>query len=484
MANLPHIFRGMGERAALRALPALVDKVRTGHRTDIVLEGCGLTAVPEALRGLTLLRRLDLGDNRLTALPAWLGELTGLELLTLRANRLGVLPDSVGALAGLRVLDIGHNRLVTLPDAMSRLSSLERLSLEGNRFTTVPGAVTSLTGVISLHLGTNRLVELPDDLRGLARLEELYLQGNRLGALPGSVADLTTLWILDLTGNRLTTLPDALDSLTQLRVLRLSDNRLAMVPPVVCQLVGLESLHLACNGLSAIPDAIGALPKLVRLDVTDNHLTMLPKPLSRLRALEIGGNPMSPLPPQPPQTLNLERRSAQYNEVIGALMGWGWHGGKDGIDDMQYALSRLPHLAGKERTDAEDLAISLVRQGGTYFAHVLGMARCTRALPLLRDIATDPAARALSRLEAAEGLILMDPAAGRAVAIDILHDTTIDRTIRQDAMRLLTEHPSSEAKRALEQVLEDPDRHIRSEAEWRLHTMRQTRTPPGPRRSH
>jgi Leucine-rich repeat (LRR) protein len=474
MADLPHIYRGMGERAALRALPALVDKVRTGRRTDIVLAGCGLTAVPEALRGLTLLRRLDLGDNRLTAVPAWLGELTGLERLTLRANRLGVLPDSVGALARLQMLDIGHNRLVTLPDATSRLSSLERLSLEDNRVTTVPWAVTSMTGLISLHLGTNRLVELPDDLRGLARLEELYLQGNRIDALPGSVADLTTLWMLDLTGNRLTTLPDALDSLTQLRALRLSDNQLALVPPVVCRLVGLESLHLACNELSAIPDTLGALPKLVRLDVTNNHLTTLPKPLTRLRALETGGNPMSPWPPPPPQTLNLERRSAPYNEVISALMGWGWRGGKDGIDDMEYALRRLPHLTGNERTDAEDLAISLVREGGTYFAHVLGLARCTRAVPLLRETATDPSVAPLRRLQAAQGLILMDPAAGRAVAIDILHDTTTDQTSRQDAMRLLAEHPSADARRALEQALEDPDRHIRSEAEWRLHTIRQS----------
>jgi hypothetical protein len=154
-------------------------------------------------------------------------------------------------------------------------------------------------------------------------------------------------------------------------------------------------------------------------------------------------------------------------------MGWGWRGGKDGIDDAEYALSRLPHLTGNERTDAEDLAISLVREGQTYFAHVLGRAHCTRAVPLLRDTATDPSVAPLCRLQAAQGLILMDPAAGRAVAIDILHGATIDQTIRRDAMRLLAEHPSADARRALEQALEDPDRHIRSEAEWRLRTMRQ-----------
>jgi uncharacterized protein (UPF0147 family) len=146
-------------------------------------------------------------------------------------------------------------------------------------------------------------------------------------------------------------------------------------------------------------------------------------------------------------------------------------GGKDGIDDAAYAVSRLPHLTGDERTDAEDLAISLVRKGRTYFAHVLGRVRCTRALPLLRDIATDPSTPAWSRLQAARGLILMDPATGRAVAIDILHDTNVDRHTRHDAMHLLTEHPDPDTRRALEQALDDPDEHIRSEAEWRLHEV-------------
>ncbi|NUR57392.1 MAG: hypothetical protein HOV87_01565 [Catenulispora sp.] len=440
MASVPHLSKGMGQRAALHALPAVVDEVRNGRRTDIKLEGCGLTAVPEELRGLTRLRRLDLGENRLTSVPEWLGELGGLEVLVLRANRLAGLPESVGDLAGLGVLDIGHNRLASLPATISRLNKLERLSLEGNRFTTVPGAMMSLTSLVSLHLGANRLKSMPEDLRGVTRLEELHLQGNQLGKLPGSVGDLRALRLLDLTANRLTTLPDTLGSLTHLRALRLSENRLTTVPPVVCRLVGLQSLHLALNGLCAVPDALGALPELVRLDLTDNHLTALPEQFSRLRGLEIDGNPMRPWSPPPPQTLNLEHRSAQYNEVIHSLMGWGRRSGKDGIDDAAYALSQLSHLTGAERTDAEDLAIELVREGRTYFAHELGRARCTRALPLLRDIATDPSAPALRRLQAAQGLILMDPAAGRAVVIGIVDDTVVDRSIRQDAMRLLAEH--------------------------------------------
>jgi hypothetical protein len=212
---------------------------------------------------------------------------------------------------------------------------------------------------------------------------------------------------------------------------------------------------------------------LVKLDLTDNQLTTLPERLSRLRAVIIHGNPISPWPPPPPQTLNLERRSAQYNMVISGLMGWAaWRGGKDGMDEAAYAVSRLPMLAGKERTDAEDLAISLVRDGHTYLAHILGRARCTRALPLLRDIATDPSRPPLCRLQATQGLILMDPPAGRTAAIDVLHDATIDRSIREDAIRLLAEHPNAEAKRALEQALDDTERRVRAEAELQLRAMR------------
>jgi hypothetical protein len=387
----PHLYRGMGQRAALRALPALAEEVRAGRRDDIRLPGCGLTAVPDVLRGLTRLRYLDLADNRLTELPAWLGELTRLQVLTLDRNRVDALPDSIGALTRLAILHVDHNRLTAVPTPMSRLTALERLSLAGNRLTALPPIPP---GLACLNLDANRLATLPDDLRGLAGLEQLHLRGNRLARLPGAVADLTTLWLLDLDANRLTTLPDTLDRLTRLRVLRLSDNRLATVPPVLCRMTGLESLHLARNGLTEVPDI---LPDLKRLDLADNLLTT---PHSG----ETGGNPVNPWSPPPPQTLNLERRSAQYRLVIGGLMGWFWSGTKDSLDESAHAVSLLPRLSGRERTDAEDLVIMLVREGRTSFAYLLAQARCVRSAPLLREIADDPCRPAHQRREAEQAL--------------------------------------------------------------------------------
>ena len=93
--------------------------------TALDLSHNGVERVSEDLAGLTLLRRLDLADNRLLEWPDdWFGsrtslmeEMTALRELSLARNRLRELPISLFFNPALRRLDVSGNRIAAFPHA-------------------------------------------------------------------------------------------------------------------------------------------------------------------------------------------------------------------------------------------------------------------------------------------------------------------------------------------------------------------------------
>ncbi|HEX6358392.1 MAG TPA: hypothetical protein VF106_35995, partial [Actinophytocola sp.] len=254
-------------------------------------------------------------------------------------------------------------------------------------------------------------------------------------------------------------------SLTGLDVLRLAGNRLAALPPAVCRLSGLSALNLSRNRLTAVPETIGALTHLVHLDLSDNMLTALPEALdglATLTRLEVAGNPMSPRVPPPPAFAPVTLgRSSQFGAVVRGLTTSDL-GGKDAMDSMFGDIASLPELTGDERTEAEDLAIAIVRAGDPRAALALGDADCARAVPALLDMATSTANTAYVRLLAARGLLKLGHGTGRATVIAILRDSTAYQHDRCDAIRVLAAHPDGETEAVLEQAAADADPEVRS----------------------
>ena len=81
----------------------------------------GLAALPPALRHLTALQRLSLGNNQLTALDEKLFQgLPALQELDLHSNQLTTLPPGLGAVPALRVLDVRAQAPGTQWDAPTR----------------------------------------------------------------------------------------------------------------------------------------------------------------------------------------------------------------------------------------------------------------------------------------------------------------------------------------------------------------------------
>jgi hypothetical protein len=109
--------------------------------TELWLQGCELTAVPEEVGLCTGLQKLCLNNNFLFLLPEeifW--GMGALQSLGLFCNQLTSLPEGIfRRLGALQELDLGRNQLTVLPERIFwELGALRKLQLECNRLTFLP----------------------------------------------------------------------------------------------------------------------------------------------------------------------------------------------------------------------------------------------------------------------------------------------------------------------------------------------------------
>ena len=78
------------------------------------------------------------------------------------------LPESIGQLSLLRELYLHHNRLSYLPDQIRLLSKLNILRINDNAFTEFPYAILDLKNLENLDLSKNQLRTLPAFLQLLS----------------------------------------------------------------------------------------------------------------------------------------------------------------------------------------------------------------------------------------------------------------------------------------------------------------------------
>ncbi|WP_335986287.1 leucine-rich repeat domain-containing protein [Glycomyces sp. MUSA5-2] len=304
----------------LREAERRIDLALKRDERSLNLSGLGLSEVPQRIRLLTGLVKLDLGYNRITELPGFIGEFHDLRNLILQGNELTDLPIQLGDLSRLSRLQLHSNRLTDVAEPLGRLVQLERLvlggnqieslpsciqnfaclnflDLYGNRLTELPPEIAALRSLTDIDLGSNHLASIPEAIGECTGLTRINLSGNHLREIPGTLGGLHSLTHLDLSANRLTALPDALGGLALLTNLDLYGNELDVFPASVLRLRHLTHLDLSDNRLVQIPEAIGDLEDLVTLNLHGNRLTDLPPRLGRstaLRTLVLDDNDFPP----------------------------------------------------------------------------------------------------------------------------------------------------------------------------------------------
>ena len=146
--------------------------------TDLHLNSCDLTTLPEDISALTNLTHLALHENYLLTIPNSIKALTNLTKLSLHNNNLHTLPSQLTALQSLTWLSLHFNAIQTLPDPFI-FPQLQRLSLHQNRLTTLPPSFNQCTALKVISLFRNQLQHLPQDVfTPLTNLQKLSIHQN------------------------------------------------------------------------------------------------------------------------------------------------------------------------------------------------------------------------------------------------------------------------------------------------------------------
>lgn len=157
------------------------------------LNGNGLDGVPEPVRSMGGLERLEMSSNRITdaeQLYAALDNLEGLRWLDLSYNELDAF--DIGNFERLETLDLRNNNLTEWPDGVFDSPSLGTLNLSGNDITSIP--VQALNGDHEvLMAGTDLSDNYNLSLESLEQLRDYREAGLRDAVLGISRSDLDEL---------------------------------------------------------------------------------------------------------------------------------------------------------------------------------------------------------------------------------------------------------------------------------------------------
>ena len=182
--------------------------------------------------------------------------------LQLNLCHLTYLPEEIGCFINLKVLSLYDNSLFSLPETFVNLQSLQRLNLSSNCFDKIPQSICSLRGLEELTMSYNRLDKLPKEIENLSSLSSLFLQGNKLQSIPKTFGNLSALKNLSLQENKFSDFPLTICNLKKVEFLRITDNNLTEVPRQRGELHSLRFLDVSRNPLTRLPVELALLKNL------------------------------------------------------------------------------------------------------------------------------------------------------------------------------------------------------------------------------
>ncbi len=189
-----------------------------------------LTSLPEEIKYLTHLKRLDLNYSSLNKLPPEIGYLTNLDTLSLSKNEISSLPDEIGYLTNLYWLVLNDNPLSSFPQSFSFLSSLKILNASGTSLHTIPHSLTKLSDLKTLVIKNTQMSVIPDGISSMNSLTYIDLSENSISEIPKSIYQLSALTHLILDGNLIEEIPEELSAHSNLTNFNISRNLISIIP--------------------------------------------------------------------------------------------------------------------------------------------------------------------------------------------------------------------------------------------------------------
>ena len=207
---------------------------------------------------------------------------------------------------------------IKIPREIGLLSNLRELDLSFNAITSIPVEIGVLQNLEILDLSCNKIDSFPVELGNLIKLLYLDLSSNAITSLPTSFGNLHALETLNLSQTGLTSFPQGICNMRNLKVLSMCTNRLTYLPLEIGNLQNLNSLFLEYNNIISFPQGICNMRNLKLLSMCINSITSLPPEIGNLQNLEIlnlSGNTLTSLPPEIGNLLNLEILNLSNNTL-------------------------------------------------------------------------------------------------------------------------------------------------------------------------
>ncbi len=102
----------------------------------------------------------------------------------LQGEGLTTIPDTLFKFDKIESLSLEFNQLTQIPEEISRLTSLKTLYLDYNEFTAFPESLINLHSLEILALDNNLINELPESIRDFNSLKELHIRMNVIDKIP------------------------------------------------------------------------------------------------------------------------------------------------------------------------------------------------------------------------------------------------------------------------------------------------------------
>ncbi len=284
----------------------------------LIIHSCDLKFFSANISALTLLKYVDLQDNKLESLPPGIGNLSLLEFLYLQENELESLPAEIGNLSSLKYLRAWSNNLTSLPAEIGNLNSLTELRLWKNNLISLPAEIGNMSSLVTLHISDNMLTSIPAEIGNCSSLTSLFINNNNLKSLPAEIGNCSLLSNLRLRSNDLTSLPAEIGNLNSMVSIIADSNKLTSLPAEIGNLSLLENLNLIANNLTSLPNEIGNCSSLEEIDLHANDLTSLPAEIGNcnsLTILNVTNNKLTSIPGEIGNMSSLDRLNLSENEL-------------------------------------------------------------------------------------------------------------------------------------------------------------------------
>ncbi len=267
--------------------------VKLTHLEELYLNGCSITEIPESIKILEKLERLQFRTCHFEKFPVAITLIPNIKHLEI--SQISDIPDDIKNLEHLVSLDISRSKLDKLSKTISFLDMLVSLDISDTEiidFSSLP----EIKNLKELKLGRNKLKEIPKEVFTLQKLQKLNIWYNEIEIIPNDISKLLELKELNISHNKINEFPNVLFELPDIEEIDLSGNKIESIPTDLSIFKKLRYLDFGDNIIKEIPDGFVLPSKIWRMRLRRNLIVEPPiSILKNLDRINIESNPLNAL---------------------------------------------------------------------------------------------------------------------------------------------------------------------------------------------